>query len=82
MSDADLVFVLLFAIAAFYVGWSQLKIRRLQRAITAAKAAPPLPAVEESQELKQLRQRVHVLERIAVEKEDTLSREIEGLRGR
>jgi uncharacterized protein YlxW (UPF0749 family) len=33
-------------------------------------------------EVKQLKERIHVLERIAVEKEDTLSRQIEELRGR
>jgi hypothetical protein len=33
-------------------------------------------------EVKQLKERLHVLERIAVEKEDTLSRQIEELRDR
>ncbi|MDQ3077313.1 MAG: hypothetical protein M3Q83_00550 [Pseudomonadota bacterium] len=33
-------------------------------------------------EVKQLKERIHVLERIAVEKEDTLSREIDQLRDR
>ena len=34
------------------------------------------------EEVKELKERIHVLERIAVEKEDTLSREIEQLRDR
>ena len=34
------------------------------------------------EEVKQLKDRIHVLERIAVEKEDTLSRQIEELRDR
>ena len=34
------------------------------------------------EEVKGLKERIHVLERIAVEKEDTLSREIEQLRDR
>ena len=34
------------------------------------------------EEVKALKERLHVLERIAVEKEDTLSREIENLRDR
>lgn len=34
------------------------------------------------EEVKELKQRLHVLERIAVEKEDTLSREIGQLRDR
>lgn len=33
-------------------------------------------------EVKQLKERLHVLERIAVEKEDTLTRQIEQLRDR
>jgi hypothetical protein len=33
-------------------------------------------------EVKQLKDRIHVLERIAVEKEDTLTRQIEELRDR
>lgn len=33
-------------------------------------------------EVKQLKERIHVLERIAVDKEDTLSRQIEQLRDR
>lgn len=33
-------------------------------------------------EVKQLKERIHVLERIAVDKEDTLSRQIEELRDR
>jgi hypothetical protein len=32
-------------------------------------------------EVKQLKERIHVLERIAVDKENSLSREIEDLRG-
>jgi uncharacterized protein YlxW (UPF0749 family) len=46
-----------------------------------------LPAAEERaetmrlrEEVKALKDRIHVLERIAVEKENTLSREIENLR--
>jgi hypothetical protein len=34
------------------------------------------------EEVKQLKERIHVLERIAVEKEDTLTRQIEELRDR
>lgn len=33
-------------------------------------------------EVKQLKERIHVLERIAVEKEDTLTRQIDDLRDR
>lgn len=34
------------------------------------------------EEVKQLKERIHVLERITVDKENSLSREIEDLRGR
>ncbi|MEO6113981.1 MAG: hypothetical protein ABIP07_06005 [Sphingomicrobium sp.] len=34
------------------------------------------------EEVKQLKERIHVLERIAVDKEDTLTRQIEELRNR
>ena len=34
------------------------------------------------EEVKELKERIHVLERIAVDKEDTLSRQIEQLRDR
>lgn len=34
------------------------------------------------EEVKQLKERIHVLERIAVDKEDTLTRQIEELRDR
>ncbi len=34
------------------------------------------------EEVKQLKERIHVLERIAVDKEDTLTRQIEQLRDR
>jgi uncharacterized protein YlxW (UPF0749 family) len=52
------------------------------------RGAAELPAQEQAEtmrlrdEVKQLKERIHVLERIAVEKEDTLSRQIEELRDR
>lgn len=44
----------------------------------AAQSAPKLPA--ETEDLRKISQRLQVLERIAVEKENTLTREIEDLR--
>ena len=47
--------------------------------------APPQEQAETLRlrdEVKQLKERIHVLERIAVEKEDTLTRQIEELRDR
>lgn len=47
----------------------------------ARNAALPAPAAaQEPEDLQRIKQRLQVLERIAVEKEDTLSREIEDLR--
>ena len=55
---------------------------------TAVAARPEVSAEERAEtlrlrdEVKQLKERLHVLERIAVEKENTLSRQIEELRDR
>ena len=53
--------------------------RRGESGISAAEHAETLRLREE---VKALKDRIHVLERIAVEKEDTLSRQIEELRDR
>ena len=50
-----------------------------ERGISAEEHAETLRLREE---VKQLKERLHVLERIAVDKEDTLSRQIEELRDR
>ena len=52
---------------------------RGENAISAEEHAETLRLREE---VKSLKERLHVLERIAVEKEDTLSRQIEELRDR
>ena len=53
--------------------------RRGESGVSAAEQAETLRLREE---VKALKERLHVLERIAVEKEDTLSRQIEQLRDR
>ena len=53
--------------------------RRGERGISTEDQAETLRLREE---VKALKDRIHVLERIAVEKEDTLSRQIEELRDR
>jgi Phage shock protein B. len=53
--------------------------RRGNEAISAEEHAETMRLREE---VKALKDRIHVLERIAVEKEDTLSRQIEELRDR
>ena len=91
--DAGIVFMILFwatlAVAVFQRFWTIRRLRRkLDKIADAAIAArpvvaaiPPSPAVQmESDELRRIQQRLQVLERIAVEKEHTLSREIEDLR--
>ena len=61
--------------------------KKLDRITDAAIAAQPVvakpqpaPVQLEQDELRRIQQRLQVLERIAVEKENTLSREIEELR--
>jgi hypothetical protein len=53
--------------------------RRGEAAVPADERAETLRLREE---VKQLKERIHVLERITVEKENSLSREIEQLRNR
>ena len=52
----------------------------LASAQPAAVRAPSVPAPVESDELRRIQNRLQVLERIAVEKENALAREIEDLR--
>ena len=61
--------------------------KKLDKFVDVALSRPlPAPAVDSDEapeargELRKMQERLQVLERIAVEKEDTLSREIEGLR--
>ena len=49
---------------------------------TAISAEDKAETMRLRDEVKQLKDRIHVLERIAVEKEDTLTRQIEELRDR
>ena len=88
--DAGFVFLILFcatlALAAFQRFWSIRRLRKqvkrleLDHARANAAPAPIAPASVEPGELRRIQERLQVLERIAVEKENTLSREIEELR--
>ena len=49
---------------------------------TAISAEDKAETLRLRDEVKQLKERIHVLERIAVEKEDTLTRQIDELRDR
>ena len=63
-------------------------VRRLRKKLAgtelqglqAATASPAAPALQQDSELRQIKERLKVLERIAVEKENALAREIEDLR--
>jgi uncharacterized protein YlxW (UPF0749 family) len=50
--------------------------------VTGVSAQERAETLRLQDEVKQLKERIHVLERIAVEKEDTLTRQIEELRDR
>ena len=56
--------------------------RRRDRGGHAVSAEEHAETMRLREEVKMLKERIHVLERIAVDKEDTLSRQIEQLRDR
>jgi hypothetical protein len=56
--------------------------RRRNRGDAGISAEEQAETIRLREEVKMLKERLHVLERIAVEKEDTLSRQIEQLRDR
>lgn len=79
----ELMIVLIFAIMALA---GVLSARYKAQGKARSHGLPDARASEESlrlrDEVKQLKERLAVLERITVEKENSLSREIEDLRGR
>ena len=81
-----ILMMVIFAMIIHAVYTRLVVIRRLNKKIdkfteaALAKTAAPAAAVEDRSEVRELRQRLQVLERIAVEKEDSLSRQIDGLR--
>jgi hypothetical protein len=90
--DATVILIMLFwAVVLYAIYLRVFVIRRLRKRMdqlvdatlaapikSAAGQLPPPP--EEQNEMRKINERLRVLERIAVEKEDTLSREIEELR--
>lgn len=92
MSDdtVSILLILFWAMAAFAVYQRVFVIRRLQKKLDrfvdealarSAPVAPPAgPAIDQPSEMRRVQERLRVLERIAVEKEDSLSREIADLR--
>jgi hypothetical protein len=90
--DAIAILIMLFwALAAYTVYLRLFVVRRLRKRLDkiadAVIAAQPVAAKQalaavqpEAEDMRRSQQRLQVLERIAVEKENTLSREIEDLR--
>jgi hypothetical protein len=90
--DAIVILMLLFWGMVAYTAYMRLFVvrrlrKRLDKIADAAIAAQPLVAKQtlaavhpEAEDLRRIQQRLQVLERITVEKENTLSREIEDLR--
>jgi hypothetical protein len=86
--DVGFVFLILFwsmlAMAAFQRLWTIRRLRNKVRKLeieNARMAAMPAPVVpQDLGEFRKINQRLQVLERIAVEKENSLTREIEELR--
>jgi hypothetical protein len=90
--DAIAILIMLFwALAAYTVYLRLFVVRRLRKRLDkiadAVIAAQPVAAKQalaavqpEAEDMRRIQQRLQVLERIAVEKENTLSREIEDLR--
>ena len=89
--DEDFAIMLMmafWAVLAFAIYQRFWVIRRLRRKLAgtelqglqAATALPTAPAPAKDSELRQIKERLKVLERIAVDKENALAREIEDLR--
>ena len=76
---AIVAIVMIASIIRAKYGYTRHRGRRDRNEISAEEHAETLRLREE---VKALKDRLHVLERIAVEKEDTLSRQIEELRDR
>ena len=89
--DEDFAIMLMlafWAVVAFAIYQRFWVIRRLRRklagtelqSLQAATTVPAAPAPAQDSELRQIKERLKVLERIAVDKENALAREIEDLR--
>ncbi len=79
MNPFEMVAIIVIAVMAATVLKARYSHRRHDAAIEPAERAETLRLKDE---VKQLKERLHVLERIATDKENSLSREIEELRDR
>ena len=85
MNEAVVVMMIcgLWALGAYALYQRFFIVRRLRKRLenyADAGSTAPLPAPTETADYKRLQQRLEVLERIAVEKEDSPSRQFEELR--
>jgi len=90
--DAIAILMMLFWATVLYAAYLRIFVvrklrKRLDRIADIAISAQPAVAKEalakvhpEAEEMRRIQQRLQVLERITIEKENTLSREIEDLR--
>jgi hypothetical protein len=86
--DAGFVFLILFWAMLAYAAFLRMfvvrplrkKVRRLELDNARATAAPAPAVPQDLNEFRRINERLKVLERIAVEKENTLLREIDDLR--
>jgi hypothetical protein len=90
--DAIVILMMLFWATVAYAAYLRVflvrglrkKLDKITEATLAARAAEPstrpVGLEDQQRELQRIQERLRVLERIAVEKEDSLTREIEDLR--
>jgi len=86
MTDGEYSLLMLLALVAATAVYLLAVVRSQKKTIATLTSASGDPAdarlAQKEREVEELRGRIQVLERIAVEKENSLAREIEGLRDR
>jgi hypothetical protein len=80
MFPGEFILLTVIAVMAFHIVTLHRRLARIERhRLAPAEAAPPAASAEELQGLKG---RIHVLERIATERDNSVATEIEDLRDR
>ena len=80
MTDGEYTLAILMGLMVLYIGYLQLTLRHTREKLKIAQETARAPGSLSAEEAGKLRERIQVLERITVDKENSLSREIEGLR--
>lgn len=80
MTDGEYTLMILMGLMVLYIGYLQLTLRHTRKELKTARETPRTQSGLPVEEADKLRERIQVLERITVDKENSLSREIEGLR--